>query len=347
MRKDLINRSDYFDINKTLNYNKLWYFIIGGRGVGKTFSTLLKVIQHFLKTKRRSIYIRREKTDIDNVIANGFFDTFKVIFPELTFEIKHYIAYINGEPFMYFNHLKRAAKQKSTDFSSVDYIIFDEFIPDDLRFFGGKNGYNTEVFLCMTFYQTVARGLGSATRDVKFIFLANAVSIANPYFNFFDIDKQLRRETKILRGDEYLVEIVRDAPVSDAIANSRFGKLMSGTAYYDYSVNNKFMLDSEEFIEKISGKMHQIGSFVYDKDIIFIYDVDGSDILYIQADGDNNETFKYTFTTTDHKPNYVLIEKTRSDDFIKMLRDYFDYGAIRFSNQKVKSVFLSCMMYTC
>ena len=55
----------YYDITNTITYDALYYFIIGERGVGKTYSAKKFCIRRFLKTGEQFVYLRRYKTDLE------------------------------------------------------------------------------------------------------------------------------------------------------------------------------------------------------------------------------------------------------------------------------------------
>ena len=63
----------FYDFNKLLSYNALLNFVIGERGVGKSFGAKKFVISDYLKSGNEFVYIRRYKTELDNAYE-GLFD---------------------------------------------------------------------------------------------------------------------------------------------------------------------------------------------------------------------------------------------------------------------------------
>ena len=51
----------YYDFSKLVSYNALLSFVIGERGVGKTFGAKKFVINDFLKNGNQFVYLRRYK----------------------------------------------------------------------------------------------------------------------------------------------------------------------------------------------------------------------------------------------------------------------------------------------
>ena len=50
-----------------------------------------------------------------------------------------------------------------------------------------------------------------------------------------------------------------------------FGKLVAGTSYEDYAINNKFILDNDNFIEKRSNTSKFSFSFIYKGNIFGVW----------------------------------------------------------------------------
>ena len=79
----------YYDYNKVLSYNAMFNFIIGERGVGKTFGAKKFCINRFLKYGEQFVYIRRYKTEIKESAGdvNKFFGQMADFFPDINFGV--------------------------------------------------------------------------------------------------------------------------------------------------------------------------------------------------------------------------------------------------------------------
>ena len=131
---------------------------------------------------------------------------------------------------------------KSTNFSKVTTIIFDEFLIEP----GQKKYYlKDEVFVLLNLIETIAR-----MRDVHVYLLANATSIVNPYFLYFDIHLPYNSDIKTYKDNLILVQYLKNEEYREAKKNSKFGKLISGTSFENYAVDNQFISDNANFIAK-------------------------------------------------------------------------------------------------
>ena len=79
--------SFYYNFDKLFSYNFLIAFVIGERGVGKSFNAKVAVMKKFLKTGEQFIYVRRYKTELDTALTtfwedlqvNGYFEDYQKI----------------------------------------------------------------------------------------------------------------------------------------------------------------------------------------------------------------------------------------------------------------------------
>ena len=62
-----MDKSMFWDINKSVSRNCLFNFIVGNRGAGKTYGAKKYVINRFLKTGEQFVYIRRYKEELKKI----------------------------------------------------------------------------------------------------------------------------------------------------------------------------------------------------------------------------------------------------------------------------------------
>ena len=125
----------FYDYSKLISYNSLISFILGERGVGKTYGAIKMVISDFLKHGKQFVYLRRYSTELETSVPK-FFDAIieNGEFPDHEFKIKKNkrlsTFLIDGKVAGYAVPLSTSIILKSTSFASVRTIIFDEFIID-------------------------------------------------------------------------------------------------------------------------------------------------------------------------------------------------------------------------
>lgn len=327
----------YYNGDKILNNPQPFNFLLGNRGTGKSFYWKRYLIRKWLKDRKQFIYTRRYKSDLEKIIPT-LFDDITPKFPDLKITTDKNIVYVNGEEAGYCISVSEFTKYKSSSFQEVETIMFDEFLPEDGKYLGGKTNPTLEPELCLNFYQTVARGYNKPIRDeVLFIFISNSVTINNPYFLYYNIDKKLSYDTKFYKGRGFNVEINKNESIAKEIGDSKFGQLIKGTKYEEYALGNEFYLDSKEFIEDLAGNKRYLFTFIYNNMNFGLWK--NKDGMYYLTDViDKNCKNVYSLTEKDHNTNSVLL--TSIDTYIfKQMRTAYAYGKIRFANQRCKNFF--------
>jgi len=235
----------YYEDARLLSHNGRFNFVVGGRGLGKTYNFKRRAIRNFIKRGEQFIYLRRFKSELH--ARNTFFADIQGEFPDHDFRINGSTAQIapasteddKKRPWQtmgYFVALSTSQTQKSIAFPLVTTIIFDEFIIER----GALHYLPDEATIFTNFYSTVDR----YQDKTKVFFLANSVSIENPYF----VEYRIRPD----EGKEFLIPehitprgfVVCHFPDSEAFASSvyetQFGQFIKGTEYAEYAVSNTF-----------------------------------------------------------------------------------------------------------
>lgn len=315
----------YFDFNKMLTYDTLYNFIVGSRGNGKTYGFKEYAIKDFIKNKNQFIYLRRFDTEFDRGKKEKFFDDIKGKFPNHEFKVKGYVAYIDNEPCGQFMVLSTAKLQKSVPFPNVNKIGFDEFILDK----GYHHYLPDEVTNFLEFYFTVARD-----RDVKVFFMANSISITNPYFLYWGIrsnPKEFYRPRKHI-----LVVRPKSTEFKEHMKKTKFGELISGTSYGDYAIENEYLRDDDSFIGKKTGNSKYSFTMVYNGREYGVWIDYKIGKYFVSHDIDKSCKLVYSITMADHKPNTMLL-KGKSYTLQQFTKNY-KLGNVVFEDINIKNI---------
>lgn len=320
----------WYDKSELLSHNKILNMVLSNRGGGKTFNMTRWCIDDFLKRKAQAVWVRRYQTEVDEVVKNGkFFDAVRAYYPNVELKIDSNIGYINDEPAIYFIALSTSRQLKSNNYPFVNKIIYDEFIIDKGRINYLKN--EVEVFLDL--YETIAR-----TRDnVRAVLLANAVTIVNPYFLFFNIKPN--PEKRFTVQGQVCIEFFTDNEFIDAKKKSRFGQLINGTRYADFAIDNKWLLDNDIFIESKTPKAEFMLALKYNG-IFYGFWVDYNvGLIFVNRQYDPYSPMLFCLQKDDHDPNLLLIKSLNGCKPMKRIIFAFQNALIRFDDMTVKNQF--------
>lgn len=295
----------YYDYHKIISYNAMINILIGERGVGKTYGASKFVVSQYLKKGEQFCYIRRYKPEIKKAVPN-FFESLinNEEFKGHTLTTKGNTFYCDGEVIGYAMTLATAQDLKSSNFSKVKNIIFDEFIIEQ----GQKKYYlQNEVFTFLNLLETIGR-----LRDIRVFMLANSASITNPYFAFFDLSMPYNSDIKLFKNGTILLQYMKNQEYRDFKKQTKFGQLVAGTPFEDYAIDNKFLDDDKSFVQKKSGTSHFSFAFIYDNVTYGVwYDYSVGNI-FVSFDYDVSSPFVFAITLQDHKPNTMLINSAKN-----------------------------------
>ena len=243
---------DYYKISDYSHKLTAINIIIGGRGIGKTYSTL----DFLISTGEPFIYMRN--TDIQlQESASAFGNPFKrwntdhdrhIYFNK---EKSHAIIRdgdAEDDPIIgYAVALSTFENMRGVDLSDVKYVIFDEFIERRKLSFR-----QFEAFA--NFYETVNRNRELMGEDpLKCILLSNAQKLDNPILAGYNIIPTI--EKMIITGQREfrkpgLYLALPESSVSDAKKNTANYELINGTKIAAEALDNKFAFDSFYGIRK-------------------------------------------------------------------------------------------------
>ncbi len=330
----------YYDITNLLSYGKFLNFVMGHRGVGKTFGFKKWCISDAIKNKHKFAWVRRYEAETKKA-KNSLFRDIQCKFPKVKFTTKGNNEsgsfYADGIEIGYYLTLSMQQKYKSNPFPDVDKIIFDEFIIMK----GSIHYIPNEVVNFLELVDTIFRD-----RDnVRGVYcLANNISFNNPYFLYFNVkpfNKEFFVTTKY--GSQLIVQNYKNQAYIDNKLNTRFGKLIKGTAYGDYAIENETLMCKPEFIaNKTQNAKFQYVIKYKNKYVGFWLDF-GEGKLFAHSKYDKSAT-PYCVTREDMTPNTYLI-RNMSNYYLKDLIWFFENGLLFYENEQIQSVTQEILSY--
>ena len=344
-----VDNSMYWNLRRTLTHNSLINVIVGNRGGGKTFGSKEYAIDRFIKYKEQFGYIRRYKDDLKEPMQQYFKDI-EYKYPDYEFKTDSKYFYIRlrseddnvkwteddiaGYGFV----LSTANNKKSISYPRITTLIYDEFLIDK----GNQRYLTNEPVALLNLYETIARPGTDHPRVILFM-LANALSITNPYFLYWD----LKMPTKKDRNGKWiwkhptrpiLVEDVKIDEFMNRKRESEFGKLIEGTTYEGYSIDNKFLLDTDTFVEKKSPNAKYFFTFTYKENTLGVWMDMREGKMYVSKSIDPSYPLVYSITMKDHKPNTMFLKNRSRAGHFKSFIENYKLGNVRFESINIKNI---------
>lgn len=323
----------FYSYDKLFSFNFLLAFVIGERGVGKSFGAKKAMLSKFLKSGEQFVYLRRYKTELDTALTTfwsdiqnaGFFTEhdLKVKKSKMLTEFK-----CDGKVCGYAVPLSTANILKSTAFPKVKTIIFDEFLLDTAS--GTYRYLKNEVEMVLDIIETIGR-----LRDIQVIFLGNATSQVNPYFAYFNLSLPYNSEFKTFKDGLIVVNYIRNEEYRKVKKESRFGKLIDGSNYSNYAIDNSFLRDSTEFIGKRPEKSSFFCTLIVNGINVGLWL--GSDgLMYVSPKYEPNSQFKFACDYNDHSEKSLFLS-FRENYYLRYAVKFYKNGWLRFENMVVKN----------
>lgn len=341
MKKDF-----WYNPQITLSHNALLNYVVGARGVGKTYGTTKLGIKRFLKGKGTFIYLRRYKTELVD-----FEKQFNAVSKDE--ELKDYIIGVKGKKayivkktdneeqdiknlykqknmFCQAVALSTAVSKKSADYSDVSMILFDEFIIEKSSIHYLPN----EVEALLGFMETVGR----MRDDFVVMAMSNSVTWNNPHFQYWGC-RNRGREFAHYKDGLILVQNVDSTLYSQQKATTKMGRLMLTSDYGRYTIGNEFINDDTPFIElKTEKAVHIFSINIGQKHLGAWIDYD-EDKLYLSNKVGKNDNVVYSLMTEDREPCVLWLKAHKKNYHYQLLKLAYENSNLYFTSQ---DVFFTC-----
>lgn len=323
------------------------YLVDGNRTAGKSVSFKKKLTDTFLKRKsdiNQFLYIFRYKTDMQNVSEMFFGDIGRIFYrghvmtEKKLFEGKVIQLLLDDEPCGYAVPLSMSSKIKNASaiFTRVKHGFFDEYQAEDDQYL------NNEINKFMSLHTTVARGDGEQVRYVPFYMASNTVSMLNPYYHAFGINKRLQHNTKFLKGDGWVFERTYNETASKAFQESAFNRAFQHSAYFKYASENVYLNDNMALIEKPKGTSRYLLTIKYNNQMFNVREYDTC--VYVSHGCDETFRHRYCFQHEDVTGDGTVMVN-RNDFMIDYLRRIFRQGYLRFDSLEAKNMTLDMISF--
>lgn len=343
----------YWNPYPLLSYNADINLVIGPRSIGKTYKEKFLALKDFFKNKSQFIFLRQTETQLE-LTKSKFLNDLKA---NKEFNGKCDNLFIKGntvyyrsnedkiEEVGYFSSLNVVSNQRGfTTTDKLKWYFLDEFISETNTYL--KNEINKFVSSVSTFFRLRKNG--------KIILSANALSMDNPYFNFFNI--KIPKEGNFFKSilpieDPLTKEIYNLIVVAEFVkpsnefievsSKSLSGKLALLSGYGGSSINNRFILDdTSNIVERRLIKCPLQCSFnVFFNGIdIGIYKNTSHNIIFVGEPLKNYKTYVFNDIVKASEPNCVLT--LRKNNIYKLLLNYQVNGYMVYENLNLKNAFL-------
>lgn len=330
----------YYNFDRLFSYQCVYNFLVGARGIGKSYGAKLRAMRRAIKTGDQFIYLRRYKEELSTAKQTFLADIsgelkgydFRMVGNALQWARDDTRHMKNSErPWAvagYFMALSTAQHQKSVAFPLVKLIIFDEFIIEK----GNIHYLPDEAKVFNNFFLTVDRYKDKTT----VLFLANSVSMMNPYFIEYKIRPDESGEFLQLADGFILVHFPDSKKFKNEVYETRFGRFISGTDYENYAVGNQFADANDNMLGVKNSDANYMYSIETKSGIFSVWKSWQSKEFYIQAKRPKQETL---FTIVPDRMHHDRVFLKSNDMQLSVLRTAWRYGRVSFDSPVSRNIF--------
>lgn len=343
--------TEYYDGTKLLSLKDIngnrpeIYMCTTNRSAGKTTYFARLCCNKFFKNGEKFAILYRFNYELDGCADKFYKDVSSIFFPGtyMTSQKKargtYHELFIDNKSCGYALSINSAdaIRKYSHFFSDVSRIMFDEFQPESSTY------CPKELDKFQSIHVSIARGGGKQSRYVPVYMCGNTVTILNPYYTAMGIASRLNDSTKFLRGEGFVLEQGFVQSAADAQSESAFNRAFKNSRYMQYANQNVYLNDSKSFIEKPEGQSRYVVTLRYKGEDFSIRQYPSKGIVYCDDKADSSFPTKIAVTTDDHEINYVMLRN--NDNFLVMMRYFFEKGCFRFKDLRCKEAVLNALSY--
>lgn len=258
-KKDLYLDSGYLNWKTIFNLKYHFIYVIGGRGIGKTYGALEKAYEDNIKF----LFMRRTQIQADTICSLEFNPFKKLnedkgwhIYPKKITKYTYgfYEGCVEDDKIEVDTSAKIAdgialstfSNIRGFDASDLDLILFDEYIKQM-----NERAMRGEADAYFNVLETVIRNKAiNGGSHPKVICLSNSTDVSNPIFLELGIVTPLM---KLSKKGEFIYEnperdmcviMPKDSPISEAKKETPLYKHTKGTTFYQSSIDNEFVYNS-------------------------------------------------------------------------------------------------------
>lgn len=241
----------YVNVRGILEEGYPFNFLVGGRGTGKTYTTLRTCVEDH----RLFMLMRRTQQQAD-LIGKPEFSVFKPLNRDCGWTIQskpvsRYNSMFYREtdgtqlPVGYTCALSTLSSMRGFDSSDIEVLIYDEFIPEP-----HERLLKHEAEALWNAYETMNRNRElSGSAPIQMICLANSNDISCPVFESLGLiriaDRMNRSGSMRWTDDQRGIQLIMlsHSPISEAKAGTALYSLTEGTGFASMALDNDFRID--------------------------------------------------------------------------------------------------------
>lgn len=342
----------WYSLDKINETGATYRFLLGGRGLGKTYAVIKQAIEHFFETGEPFVYVRRYKESISPTKVNFLLSPHYELIEKLSEGQYNHIKVWQGcfwleyrdeegnlvkknpNPIGFLEALNTQDTSKGQDKGFVKYIIFDEVI--------GRTGYLKDEFAIFT---NLISSLVRHRPGTIIYLLANPISKFCLYFDELGIPFN-----EVEQGKIYIIVLNKEAGLKCAfeyIADSGAGSSAVKDEYFAFENNQKAKSITSgewEFLQYphlesgiYKAAQHKKEIYIEFAEKIFCCEVCKYNNVYFLFFRPSNQIPEGSYYLTLNRPlnKKGIVASNNIHPIVKLMNDIYKTGKVFYSSNQV------------
>ena len=346
----------FYDWQKTMSYqtgtNGELCFVLGAKGIGKTFGLRLKCIERFIKAGELFCEICRTNAERDEV-SRGYFDKLQSagFFKDYLFKTEKSAGYIaplppeNKKPewklICYFVALTNFQREKKRTFVKPKRFIYDEAVIDV------KDKYHRylkdEYLILANLLDSISRQQPDDDYQYYVYFIGNAVDVTCPLLRHAGVSKVPDFGYSWHKGKTVLLHYVEPWDSAERQTRTLVGRMLQGHDESKIVFDNLFAdTTGHEIMRKTSNAKYKFG-LVWGKMRFGVWIDQKAGLWFVTSKIPKGSKSVYTLTKRDSSINYQTIKK--ASPLMKLLSDVYYIGGLRYESAHMREAFFEILEF--
>lgn len=347
----------FYDWQKTMSYqtgtNGEICFVLGAKGIGKTFGLRKICVDRFIKHGELFVEICRTNAERDDVMP-GYFDKLQNegFFREYLFKVEKACGYIAIAPIdddekpewkllCYFVSLTNFQREKKRTFVKPKRFIFDEAIIDVKD---RHHRYLKDEFLILAnLLDSISRQQPGEDYRYYVYCLANAVDLTCPLLRHCGVSKIPKFGYSFYKSKTVLLHYVEPWDAGERRTRTLVGRMLEGHEESKVVFDNEFHdTTGREVMRKTPNAQYKY-AFVWGRMKFAIWIDRKRGLWFVTSKLPKDAKNVYTLAKRDSSINYQMVQK--ASPLAKLLTEVYYIGGLRYESAHLRESFFEVLEF--
>ena len=346
----------FYDWQKTMSYqtgtNGEICFVLGAKGIGKTFGLRKICVDRFIKHGELFCEICRTNAERDDV-SKGYFDKLQNagFFKDYVFRTEKAAGYIAPIPpegekpeyrlCCYFVSLTNFQREKKRTFVMPRRFIYDEAVIDT------KDRYHRylkdEFLILANLLDSISRQQPDDGTQYNVYLLGNSVDMTCPYLRNFGVTKLPKFGYSFYKNKTVLLHYVEPWDAEERRTRTLVGRMLEGNAESKVIFDNEFQdTTGREVMRKTPNAQYKY-CIVWGKMKYAIWVDMKLGLWFVTSKLPKGSKNVYTLTKRDSSIDYQMISK--ASPLMKLVSEVYYLGGLRYESAHIRESFFEVLEF--